>query len=99
MAYVSVSWTCVCVQFESDLQKLRIERLRNSKLVEDYMECFERKRTQDIKVGVHERMHWHLYVGLTIISNGRHHKNPTKLTAYIYIYVGEQVITHACMPL
>ena len=40
------------LQFESDLQKLKIERLRSFKAIEDYMEAFERKRTQDLRVGV-----------------------------------------------
>lgn len=31
---------------------MRIERLRASKAVEDYMAAFERRRTQDLKVGV-----------------------------------------------
>ena len=33
-----------------DLQKVKVERLRSSKAVGDYMEAFERKRTQDLKV-------------------------------------------------
>ena len=33
-----------------DLQKVKVERLRSSKAVGDYMETFERKRTQDLKV-------------------------------------------------
>ena len=38
------------VQLEMDLQKVKVERLRSSKAVGDYMEAFERKRTQDLKV-------------------------------------------------
>lgn len=37
-------------QLESDLQKVKIERLRVTKATEDYMEGFEKKRTQDFKV-------------------------------------------------
>lgn len=40
-------------QCESDLQKVRIERVRAYKTVEEYMENFERKRTQDVKVQMH----------------------------------------------
>ena len=40
------------VQYESDLQKLKIERLRSFKAIEDYIEAFERKRTQDLRVRV-----------------------------------------------
>ena len=38
------------LQLEMDLQKVKVERLRSSKAVGDYMETFERKRTQDLKV-------------------------------------------------
>ena len=41
----------VHLQFESDLQKLKIERLRSFKAIEDYLEAFERKRTHDLRVG------------------------------------------------
>ena len=46
---------CVCIilQLEMDLQKVKVERLRSSKAVGDYMETFERKRTQDLKVFVY----------------------------------------------
>ena len=54
---VSLSSSMFVVQFESDLQKLKIERLRSFKTIEDYMEAFERKRTQDLRVrglnGIH----------------------------------------------
>ena len=47
---MSVVFKCVHVQLEMDLQKVKVERLRSSKAVGDYMEAFERKRTQDLKV-------------------------------------------------
>ena len=49
-------------QFESDLQKMKIERLRSFKAMEDYMESFERKRTQDLKVGGAHIHYWHVHV-------------------------------------
>ena len=43
--------TCAfSTQFESDLQKVKIERLRSAKTLEEYMEVFERKKTQDFRV-------------------------------------------------
>ena len=40
------------LQFESELQKVKIERMRSSRALEEYIEAFERKRTQDFKVCV-----------------------------------------------
>ena len=39
-------------QFDTELQKLRIQRLRSSKTAEEAIEAFEKKRTQDMKVSV-----------------------------------------------
>ena len=55
-----------CLQCESDLQKMKIERLRAGKVMENYIECFERKRTQDMKVLYHvayvsKAALWHSY--------------------------------------
>lgn len=48
-----VACVCIILQLEMDLQKVKVERLRSSKAVGDYMETFERKRTQDLKVFVY----------------------------------------------
>eukprot|EP00731_Ephydatia_muelleri_P035346 Em0115g14a len=36
-------------QYDTELQKLKIQRLRASKTAEEYIEAFERKRTQEMK--------------------------------------------------
>lgn len=36
-------------EFDTELQKLKIQRLRASKAAEEYIEAFEKKRTQDLK--------------------------------------------------
>ena len=54
---------CYILQLEMDLQKVKVERLRSSKAVGDYMETFERKRTQDLKVtSPHACMHVCVYM-------------------------------------
>ena len=45
------------MQLESDLQKVKIEHSRVSKTLEEYMEVFERRRTQDMKVGMANKCH------------------------------------------
>ena len=50
MYCVYVLMCTIYIQLEMDLQKVKVERLRSSKTVGDYMETFERKRTQDLKV-------------------------------------------------
>lgn len=52
------------MQFESDLQKVKIERLRTTKTLEDYMEAFEKKRAQDLKVNCYA-IPW---IGCTVYS-------------------------------
>ena len=50
-SYLTHSLACIfSLQFESDVQKLKIERLRSFKAIEDYLEAFERKRTQNLRV-------------------------------------------------
>ena len=53
-------------QFESDLQKVKIERLRSSKAVEDYMETFERKKTQDLKVCLESKV---TFLSISVVSS------------------------------
>lgn len=48
--YMFTSLIHTFAQFESDLQKLKIERLRSFNAIENYIEAFEKKRTQDLKV-------------------------------------------------
>jgi hypothetical protein len=64
-------------QFESDLQKLKIERLRSFKAIEDYMEAFERKRTQDLR----------MVLGEFITSQLAHHAKALELYTLAYRHI------------
>ncbi|CAI8010293.1 Protein FAM92A [Geodia barretti] len=64
-------------QFESDLQKLKIERLRSFKAIEDYLEAFERKRTHDLRV----------VLGEFITAQLAHHAKSLELYTLAYRHV------------
>ena len=72
------------MQFESDLQKVKIERLRTTKTLEDYMEAFEKKRAQDLKVNFS-------WIGCTVYSIFEF----TAFNSPTYISVGARGV-HPC---
>ena len=80
---------------------MKVERLRSSKAVGDYMEAFERKRTQDLKVYTHNTMYsncyvcvqMYMYMVISILFLNMYYIC-TKLLLYTSVWVPE--LTHTC---